>query len=111
MVVDPLVPLPLKDFKGRIENGLVKKVSVDLQGEDTYFLLPMYRLAKATFKRWLEQMEELRKEGKLQVYAEEGLNPLLEKGEVNILPLYLNGETCMEIDDVQDLEKARRLLY
>jgi len=108
VVVDPHAPLPEKDFKGKIEEGKVKKISVDLQGGGVKFLLPMYCLTKNTFDYWVKQMRALEQEGKLKAYAEEGLNRILD--ELNLYPVYINQEVCMEIDDPEDLEKARKLL-
>ncbi len=105
VLTNPNIELPEKDFKAEMENGLVKKVGVDLFGENCVFLIPFYRLSGQAFSVWLEEMERFRARGELKVYAENALNNLLPG--LGLYPVELENEFCMEIDDRTDLEVAR----
>ncbi len=105
VLTNPHVTLPEKDFKAELENGLVKKIGVDVFGANCVFLIPFYRLSGEAFRAWLAEMERFRERGDLKVYAENALNNLLP--ELNLHPVELKGEFCMEIDDRDDLEKAK----
>jgi phosphoenolpyruvate phosphomutase len=98
--------LPEKDFKARIENGLVKSVGVNESGSDVFFCLPLIKMSKNAVSIWLEKTDELIQEGKINVYETEALNKILE--EIKLKPLYLSDST-MEIDTHEDLSKARNL--
>lgn len=108
VLTNPAVELPEKDFKAVIEGGLVKKIGVELFGENCVFLIPFYRLSGPTFRAWLEEMERFRARGELKVYAENALNNLLP--ELELQPVELDHEFCMEIDDPGDLERAKNYL-
>lgn len=108
VLVHPEMELPVKDFKGYIQNGLVRQIGVDLLGQDCFFLMPMYRLQKKSFRKWLEAINEFIGEGKENAYAEEALNEVLN--EVSLYPFYYRNEICFEIDDLQDLAKVNELL-
>lgn len=98
--------LPEKDFKGRLQDGLVKEVSVHIFGQGCFPLMPMYKLSLSTFGKWIEEMEVFREQGRLDVYAEDALNNII--GDLDLYPVFIeNTELCMEIDDVYDLNQAR----
>ncbi len=105
VLTNPDIELPDKDFKAAIKGGLVKKIGVDLSGEDCVFLIPFYRLSAKTFSAWLAEMKRFQARGELKVYAENALNNLLSK--LALYPVELENEFCMEIDDCEDLEKAK----
>lgn len=106
VLTNPTVELPAKDFKALIKRGLVKKIGVDLFGEDCVFLIPFYRLSAKTFSAWLEEMKRFQTRGLLKVYAENALNNLLSG--IALYPVELKDEFCMEIDDGDDLEQAKQ---
>jgi len=105
VLTNPNIKLPEKDFKAELANGLVKRIGVDLFGENCVFLIPLYRLSGQAFSTWLEEMERFRARGDLKVYAENALNNLLPG--LGLYPVELENEFCMEIDDRTDLEVAR----
>ncbi len=105
VLTNPAVELPEKDFKAVIDEGLVKKIGVELFGESCVFLIPFYKMSGPTFTAWLEEMERFRARGELKVYAENALNNLLP--ELGLKPVELEHEFCMEIDDPEDLDRAR----
>jgi choline kinase len=108
VLVNPNVKLPEKDFKGKIVQGEVKKIGVDVFGDDCVFLIPIYKLSLSMFRAWMAEISKFYDRDELKVYAENALNNLLDQ-----LPLHsveLNDEFCMEIDDPVDLEVARQHL-
>ncbi len=108
VLINPHSKLPEKDFKAELEQGLVKKIGVDLFGNNCAFLIPFYRLSGEVFSAWLQEMERFRERGELTVYAENALNNLLPS--LKLHPVELKEEFCMEIDDREDLEKVRNYL-
>ena len=45
--------VPQKDFKARVEKGLITKIGVDVFGKNTSFCLPVYKFLKDDFKLWM----------------------------------------------------------
>ena len=103
-ILNNLVEPPIKDFKGKIENGCISEISVNVFGENCFFLLPVYKLSEESFKIWLNEMEKFIKKNEVKVYAENAFNVI--SNQVNLKPVYYNG-FAMEIDDATDLEIAR----
>ena len=108
VLVNRTAALPEKDFKGRVEGGLVKQIAVDIFDERCAFLMPLYKLSREGIGRWLKEMESFERAGNLGVYAENALNNLL--GDFPLHAVYFEEELCMEIDTPEDLERARGLL-
>lgn len=106
VLVNNKIKPPEKDFKGRIKNNLVKKISVDIFGKDTFFLAPIYKLSKKDFRLWLDEIEKFVKKGNVNVYAEEALNKVFS--QIKLHPVYFGKEFCMEIDNFDDLETAQK---
>lgn len=100
--------VPEKDFKARIEGGLIKEISVNVFGENARFLAPVFKILKEDFRVWFDKMGEFVKAGNTNVYAENALNEIMDK--VKIHPIYYNDEYCIEIDNFEDLEKAKSYL-
>lgn len=73
----PARPLPTKDFKGRVENGLLQEVAVALSGKNCHAFQPFYKLAKQNFAAWQVAVSAFVSKGKTHVYAEDALNTLL----------------------------------
>lgn len=93
-----------KDFKGKIENGRLVKISVDLFGDNCYALQPMYKLSKDAMIKWLNEIEKFINENKIKVYAENALNNILEEIEVKYLDY--KDYYIAEIDDKKDLDRV-----
>jgi phosphoenolpyruvate phosphomutase len=107
VLVNRHVLSPEKDFKALIERGRVVRIGVNLSGPGTFFCAPFYRFSKADFLLWLDKIEDLVRQGKVDCYAEDAFNEISDK--VLLRPLYFK-EFCMEIDTRADLEKTRRYL-
>ena len=99
---------PEKDFKGRIEEGVIKEIGVNVFGEGCFFLAPVYKFSKETFLLWLEEMEKFIKIGEINVYAENAFNVISSK--IRLKPIYFSDELCMELDNMEDMEIAIKLI-
>ncbi len=108
VLVNPYVELPEKDFKAEIRGGLVKKIGVNIFGAGCAFLVPIYKLSREAFGKWLEEMKVFQEKGRLEVYAEDALNNLL--GDLSLYPVEFKKEFCTEIDDLEDLRLVREYL-
>ena len=106
VLVNNKIDPPEKDFKGKIENGIVTKISVNLSVENNFFLAPIYKFSKDSFNIWLTEIDKFVKDGNVKVYGEEAFNKIYDK--IKLHPVYFSDEFCMEIDDLNDLEIARR---
>jgi len=108
VLVNKSIPPPEKDFKSRILNDRIYKIGVNLRGENTAFLAPLYKLSKEFIQRWLREIEYFIENNRVDCYAEDALNEILD---ILILkPCYYN-EFCVEIDDHEDLEGVKNYLY
>jgi phosphoenolpyruvate phosphomutase len=101
-------PLPQKDFKGLIHNGLVCKIGINIFGRNAFFLAPLYKLLKEHFQIWMSKIIEFIEADKTTCYAEDAFNAL--DGAIKLHPFYYDNDFCMELDTIEDLEKIRRVL-
>ena len=102
VTVDSTLPLPEKDFKGRIRDGRLMEVGVNVYGEDCVEWQPAYRFLAADFDRWMQEIRRFIAEGTEKVYAENAFNAVWE--EIPVYPLDLAGLLCAEIDNQADKE-------
>lgn len=100
VAVDSTLPLPEKDFKGRIAQGRLTEVGVNVFGEDCVELQPAYRFLAADFDRWMQEIERFVQAGNDRVYAENAFNAAWE--EIPVYPLDVQGLLCAEIDNQED---------
>lgn len=100
---------PPKDFKALVKNDRVLEISTKISGPDTHFLAPLYRFSAADFQLWLARIDAYVQRGEVRCYAENALNELLP-ARIELNPVYIGEEICLEIDDFADLEECRRLL-
>lgn len=96
---------PLKDFKGRINDGILTEVSTDIFDDNCYALQPVYKLLKSSALRWLEKVNEFAEAGNTKVYAENALNETA--AELKIKPLSYEGLFISEIDTDADYRMVR----
>jgi len=108
VVMDKQAPLPEKDFKGRLIAGYVKEIGINVTGAGAYFLLPLYRLQKDAFNTWMQEIGRFVERNDNSVYAENAFNEISDI--IHLKPLWMDGETCMEVDTYEDLEAARKLV-
>jgi len=95
-----------KDFNALIVNNLIKKIGVKVFGKKVGFCLPVYKLLKRDFGLWMEEICEYVDKNKVDCYAENALNEIMNK--IKLSPVYFDKEIGMEIDDFDDLEKAEQ---
>jgi len=106
VIIDTTLKAPEKDFKGQIKNKKISKIGINLCGNNTFLLLPLYKLSKESFKKWMNKIDEFIKQGKVKCYAEDALNEISEK--IELYPLDIKGKFCMEVDNLKDLKKAKK---
>ena len=100
MTVSSTLPLPEKDFKARVVDGMVMAVGVDIFNE-AMEAQALYKLYKNDWKVWLEKIIEFCEADNRKVYAENALNSL--NGAANIHALDVQNLLCSEIDNPEDL--------
>ena len=101
MTVTSSVPLPEKDFKAVIKDGLIEKVGVEFF-DDAVSAQPLYKLTKSDWSAWLVEIENYCEAGKTDCYAENAFNDVSDK--CHIYPMDVNDMLCAEIDTPTDLE-------
>jgi choline kinase len=107
VLVNKVIPPPVKDFKAIVLNDRISKIGVSLFGPNAAFLAPLYKLTKEFMLRWLKQIELFVNNNKVDCYAEDALNEILDN--LILKPCYYN-EFCVEIDDHEDLEGVKNYL-
>ncbi len=100
VTVDSTLPLPEKDFKGRIRDGRLMEVGVNVFGDDAIELQPAYRFLAKDFARWMQEIERFVETGNDRVYAENAFNAAWE--DIPVYPLDVQGLLCAEIDNQED---------
>ena len=100
MAVSSTLPLPEKDFKAVVRDGMVRKVGVEFFNE-AMEAQALYHLKKDDWKVWLGKIIEFCESGKTKVYAENALNEL--DGAAGIHAMDLGDLLCAEIDNPEDL--------
>lgn len=108
VVVDSTLALPEKDFKARIDKGLVAVIGIHEFGPDCFACQPLYKLTKSDWSLWQEAIHSFCEAGKTNVYAEDALNTITDTVHIN--PLDVRGKLCMEVDNQEDLMRAKNLL-
>ena len=107
-VIDSAAGLPRDDFKARLAGGLIKAIGVDLGGPDCVALLPVYRLSRAFMNLWMDEIAVSVAGGERNVYAEEAFNR--RSADLRLAPVECGAGLCMEVDTLEDLEKARTII-
>ena len=100
MTVSSTLPLPEKDFKAKVRDGMVMAVGVDIFNE-AMEAQALYKLKREDWKVWLNKIIEFCEKGNTKVYAESALNEL--NGAANISALDVQNLLCSEIDNPEDL--------
>lgn len=100
MTVSSTLPLPEKDFKAVVKDGMVMKVGIEFFNE-AMEAQALYKLNKEDWKIWMGKIIEFCETEKTKVYAENALNEL--NGAANIHALDVENLLCSEIDNPEDL--------
>lgn len=96
--------LPEKDFKGRFKDNKLLEVSVNIFDNDCYTFQPLYKLEKKDLQLWKEKVFEFVKNGNVKVYAENALNEITEK--LNIQGMSYKDDYIDEIDNEIDYNRV-----
>ncbi len=107
MAIDKSLPLPEKDFKAVVEDGKITKVGIEFF-ENAYAAQPLYKMLQVEWNLWLEEIMAYCGRGERSVYAEHALNDI--SSQINLEPFDVNARICMEVDNLEDLERARGLM-
>lgn len=105
-LINKALPLPDKDFKGRIIDGKLREVSISIFGNDCFTFQPLYKLTKSDMAIWVKSIEEFVAQGNTSVYAENAFNVISDK--LNIIPLSYEHYYINEIDNLEDYERVSR---
>ena len=100
MAVSSTLPLPEKDFKAVVKDGLVIKVGIEFF-TDAMEAQALYNLKRNDWQKWLDKIIEFCENDNRKVYAENALNAL--DGAANIYALDVQNLLCSEIDNPEDL--------
>ena len=107
MAVSSAVPLPEKDFKAVVVDGIIRKVGIEFF-DSAVAAQPLYHLRKDDWMLWLGKIGEFCEAGNVKVYAENALNEL--DGACGIVPLDVGTRLCGEIDNPEDLAVIQNAL-
>lgn len=106
-LINKKLPKPNKDFKGRVINGKLREVGIDIFDDNCYTFQPLYKLAKKDAKIWLDSIVDFVETKKItNVYAENALNVVSSK--TNIVALSYDGLYINEIDDPNDYSRVEK---
>lgn len=100
MKVSSTLPLPEKDFKAVVQDGRVKKVGIDFFS-DAMEAQALYKLNRADWKVWLDQICVFCEQGNRKCYAENALNQVSDA--CGIYAFDVKDRLCSEIDTPEDL--------
>lgn len=106
MAVSSLLPLPPKDFKAVIIDGLIHKVGVEFF-DNAVAAQPLYKINKGDWEIWMDRIIVYCENGRVSCYAEDAFNEVSER--CRIYPMDFKDHLCTEIDTPEDLSliKAR----
>ena len=107
MVTSSTIPLPKKDFKAVVENWLIKKIGIDFF-DSAVTALPLYKLNKKDWIKWLHNIIIFCKQWNTNVYAENAFNEI--SNSCKIIPLDIKNGFCAEIDNEEDLNSVKNKL-
>ena len=105
IIISKTLPLPKKDFKAVINNNnKILKIGVDFF-TDAYAAQPLYKIKKQEWIKWLNNIILFCENDNRKCYAENAFNEISDN--CNIYGLNIDDKLCMEIDDLEDLNKVK----
>ena len=107
MAVSSTAPLPEKDFKAVVRNGMVCAVGTEFFNE-AMAAQPLYKLFKKDWAKWLGRIVHFCESGNVNCYAEAAFNEISSGCPVHALDI--RGLLCCEIDNPEDLAVVRKEL-
>ena len=100
MVVSSALPLPEKDFKAVLHDGVISAIGIGFF-EEAVAAQPLYFLEEADWMVWLSRIVEFCEAGQRGCYAEEAFNEV--SNICHIYPLDIGHLLCQEVDNPTDL--------
>ena len=107
MKVSSTLPLPDKDFKAVVKDGLVKAVGIEFF-DSAMEAQALYKLNKKDWKIWLDRIGQFCESGNRKCYAEVALNQVTD--ECIIEAFDVTDRLCTEIDTPEDLAVVKAKL-
>lgn len=107
MTVSSTLPLPEKDFKAVVQDGLIQKVGVEYF-TDALAAQPLYKLTAADWSVWLAEIIRFCEADNTACYAEVALGKVSDS--MHIHPLDVFNALCNEIDTPEDLAVVSRMV-
>lgn len=107
MAIDKSAPLPEKDFKAVLNEGIIEKVGVEFF-RNAVAAQPLYYLKKKDWRVWLDAILDFCAQDNWNVYAENALNTVSNR--TKLCPYDISGHLCAEVDNPEDLERIRKFL-
>ena len=96
--------LPEKDFKGRIVDGCLREVGINIFDDNCFAFQPLYKLSKETIKAWVDNVVKFVNNNNINVYAENALNEISSK--LSIYPMSYSNHFIDEVDNKDDLARV-----
>ncbi len=100
MTVSSTADLPEKDFKAVIKEGKIVKIGIEFFN-DAMSAQPLYKLKKADWSKWLDNICEYCEKDNIKCYAENAFNDISD--QCSIIPLNVENRLCNEVDNPEDL--------
>lgn len=107
MTISSTIPLPSKDFKAVINNGLIEKVGIEFF-DNAVAAQPLYKINKREWMIWMKQIIFYCENGQVSCYAENAYNEVSDK--CPIYPMDFTNRLCAEIDTPEDLKFINKKL-
>jgi hypothetical protein len=107
MAVSSTIPLPPKDFKAAIKNGLIEKIGIEFF-DNALAAQPLYKINKSDWKVWLDRIITYCESGQVSCYAENAFNEVSDK--CLIYTMDFADRLCGEIDTPDDLAVIKERL-
>lgn len=103
MAVSSVIPLPEKDFKAVILDGIIRKVGIDFFDE-AMAAQPFYLLKRNDWKVWMDSIAGFCERNIVTCYAEDAFNEV--SAQCGLHPLDIGDMLCSEIDNSVDLDRV-----
>ena len=107
MVIDTTLALPEKDFKAVVEHDRITKVGIEFF-EHAYAAQPLYKLDNEDWMKWLANIGVFCENQNCNVYAENAMNEI--SSQISLAPFDVHGRICTEVDNLEDLERVRKMM-
>jgi choline kinase len=104
MTVSSTLPLPKKDFKAVIKEGLIQKIGIEFF-DNAVAAQPLYKLNKKDWVIWLDRIIDFCESGQVSCYAENAFNDVADRCQ--IYPMDIASRLCGEIDTPDDLARIK----